>query len=207
MELIDLKTNTRNKTGKSASRAIRREGIVPAVFYGKKDPVLLSAIYGDLELALKKSRVPQVFINLIVDDGAEGKTAMVKECQIDPLSQQILHVDFYEIAMDQKIKLFVPVVLKGKAKGVEDGGHLQIIRRELEIKSLPADVPPNIEIDVTELGVGDSIHVNDIVPMPGVEIPADVNFTVVTIVATKAATDAQAAAQAGAEGDAAAAGA
>lgn len=202
MELVDLKANTKNKSGKAASKEIRREGSVPAIFYGKREPIMLSIPYKELDSAINKSKGPQVFINLIVDDAPEGKIAMVKECQIDPLSQKILHVDFYEIAMDKKIKLFVPVILKGKCKGVEDGGHLQIIRRELEIKALPADVPTHIELDVTELGLGCSIHVNDIVPMSGVEIPADVNFTVVTIVSTKGASDA---AQAGAEGEAASA--
>ncbi|MBU0991661.1 MAG: 50S ribosomal protein L25 [Proteobacteria bacterium] len=186
MELIDLKTNSRNASGTSGAKALRRKDIVPAILYGKQEPMLLSVGYGDLELVFKKSKTPQVFINLKID-GQTDRTAMIKEYQTDPVSQKILHVDFYEIAMDQKINLFVPVVVKGKAKGVEFGGMMQIIRRELEIRCLPANVPENIEIDVANLDIGDSVHVKDIVPPEGVGIPADVNFTVITVVAPKAA--------------------
>ena len=186
MELIELKTNTRTSKGKAAAKALRRDGKIPAILYGKKDPVMLLVDEGELELVFKKSKTPQVFTNLKIDDG-DNRFAMIKEYQVDPTSQSILHVDFFEIAMDQKINMFIPVTITGKSKGVEMGGMLQVIRRELEIRCLPTNVPEKIEIDVTSMNMGESVHVNDIVPPEGVEIPAEVNFTVVTIVAPKTA--------------------
>lgn len=191
MELIDLKTHTRTTKGKAAAKALRRDGKIPAILYGKKDPMMLWVDEGELELVFKKSKTPQVFTNLNIGDG-ENCSAMIKEYQTDPTSQSVLHVDFLEIAMDQEINMFVPVTTTGKSIGVEMGGMLQLIRRELEIRCQPANVPEKIVIDVTSLDVGDSVHVNDIVPPEGVEIPADVNFTVVTIVAPKTVTGSEA---------------
>ncbi len=180
MEFIELKANVRETTGKCNARALRRDGLVPAILYGKNDPVMLSVPYIDLENAFKESQTAQVFITLLLEGGS-SLSAMIKEYQVEPLERNLLHVDFYEIAMDQKISVKVPVTVTGKAIGVEMGGHLQIIRRVLEIKCLAQDVPENFELDVTDLDIGDSIHVKDIEPPEGIEIPFDVNFTVVTL--------------------------
>ena len=110
---------------------------------------------------------------------------MVKELQLHPVSRDFLHIDFYEIAMDRKIMVNVPITTTGKAKGVEIGGILQIIRRELEVQCYPLDVPESIEIDITNLDIGDSIHVGDIQRQNEVEFLDDENFTVVTIVSPK----------------------
>ena len=88
--------------------------------------------------------------------------------------------------MDRKIKVKVPVVTRGIAKGIDFGGMLQVIQREIEVLCLPVGIPKTIEIDIAELNIGDSIHVKDIVLPEGVEIPADVNYTVVTVLVTKA---------------------
>jgi len=104
---------------------------------------------------------------------------------LDPVSRNFLHVDFYEITMDRKIRVKVPVITKGKSKGVEIGGILQIIRRELEVQCLPLDVPESIEVDIMDLDMGDSIHVSDIPRQSEIEFLDDENFTVVTIVSPK----------------------
>lgn len=187
MEFIELKANVRTTTGKGPARALRRAGKVPAVLYGPKaDTVLLSVGFIDVEQALKKSAIGQVFVNLVIQNGnITARHAMIKELQIHPVSRNYLHVDFYEIAMDRKIRVRVPVVTKGKPRGVELGGMLQVVRRELEVLCLPQEVPEAIEVDVTELDIGDSIHVEEI-PLEGdVEILAEVNFTVVTILTPK----------------------
>ncbi|MBU2622226.1 MAG: 50S ribosomal protein L25, partial [Proteobacteria bacterium] len=103
-----------------------------------------------------------------------------------PVSRKYLHIDFYEIAMDRKIKVKVPVVTRGIAKGIDLGGMLQVVRRDIDVLCLPVGIPKAIEIDITELDIGDSIHVRDILLPEGVEIPADVNYTVVTVLVTKA---------------------
>ena len=187
MEFIELKANVRTTTGNGPARALRRAGKVPAVLYGPKtDPVLLSVDFIDVEQALKKSKIDQVFVNLVIQNGnMTTRHAMIKELQIHPVYRNYLHIDFYEIAMDRKIRVRVPVVTKGKPRGVEQGGMLQVVRRKLEVSCLPQEVPEAIEVDVTELDIGDSIHVEEI-PLEGdVEIPAEVNFTVVTILTPK----------------------
>ncbi|MBC2696094.1 MAG: 50S ribosomal protein L25/general stress protein Ctc [Desulfobacteraceae bacterium] len=188
MELIELKANIRNFVGKGQARALRRAEKIPAVLYGPEtEAVLLSVSVKDLEKALKKSTANQAILNLTIHNGENtSRPAMLKELQIHPVSRNYQHIDFYEISMDRKIKIKVPVAVKGKSQGVEEGGILQIIRRELEILCLPAEIPETIDIDITDLDIGDSIHVKEI-PLHGdIEIPADVNFTVITIVSPKA---------------------
>ncbi|MBU1713479.1 MAG: 50S ribosomal protein L25/general stress protein Ctc [Proteobacteria bacterium] len=188
MESIQLKAKVRKSVGNSPARVLRRGGEVPAVIYGPgKESVLLSVSVKDLENILKKTNVGQAILSLEIQNGdVSTRTAMIKELQIHPVSRKYLHVDFYEIAMDRKIRVKVPVVTQGIAKGIDFGGMLQVISREIEVLCLPLGIPKSIEIDITELDVGDAVHVRDIVLPEGVEIAADVNYTVVTILATKA---------------------
>ena len=188
MELIELKTNIRTTTGNGPARRLRRAGQIPAVFYGPgAESVLLSVDINDLGMVLQKGRIGQVLLNLVIQNDGETstKTVMIKELQIHPVSRNFLHIDFYEIAMDSKIVVNVPIITTGKSKGVEIGGILQIIKRELEVQCLPLDVPKSIEIDITDLNIGDSIHVGDIPRQNEVEFLDDENFTVVTIVIPK----------------------
>lgn len=186
MELHELKTNIRESTGNGYARALRRQGEMPAVLYGKGvEPVTLSVNTRDLELLLKKNRASQVLMNLVVGNTGTPRSAMIKELQVDPISRNFLHVDFYEVDMTKRIKVKVPVATTGNAKGVELGGILQLIRKELEVTCLPQEIPNSIDIDVTDLDVGDSIHINEVSAEENIEFLSDVNFTVVTVVAPK----------------------
>jgi large subunit ribosomal protein L25 len=188
LELIELKVNIRNSVGKGQARALRRTEKIPAVLYGPEtEPILLSVEISDLEKALKKSSASQALLNLTISNSENtSRTAMIKELQTHPVSRNYVHIDFYEISMDRKIRVKVPVTVKGKSRGVEEGGILQIIRRELEILCLPTAIPETIELDITDLDIGDSIHVKEIPLQGDIEMPADVNFTVITIVSPKA---------------------
>lgn len=192
MELIELKTNIRTSVGNSQARALRRKKQIPAVLYGRgKKTVLLSVYLSELERALKKSKTGQALLNLVVQNNETyTKPAIIKELQMHPVGRNILHVDFYEIDMNRKIKIKVPVVTKGKPKGVEQGGVLQIIRRELEVLCLPLEIPKSFEIDITDFDIGDSLHVKSIPLKDNIEIPADVDFTVLTIASPKAVEEA-----------------
>ncbi len=187
MELIELKADIRESSGNGPARVLRREGRIPAILYGPgKDSVKLSVSVSDLEKIIKERTKGHVFIDLVIGGEKKAKKqAMIKELQTNPATRDLLHVDFYEISMDRKIRVKVPVVVVGKAKGVEFGGMLQIISRELEVLCLPGEIPEMFEIDVTNLNIGDSIHVKEI-PLPAnIEIPAEVNFTVLTVVRPK----------------------
>lgn len=190
MDIIDFNATKRTLKGNGPARRLRREGSVPAVIYGPKmTPELLSVNSKALSKVLKTSSAGQALLSLNIDDDTSKRTVMIKELQNDPVSRTLLHVDFYEVDMDRKIRVNIPVIPVGKCKGVELGGMLQVIRRELEVLCFPADIPESIELDVTNLDVGESIHVEEI-PLEGdMEIPADVNFTVLTVLSPKVAEE------------------
>jgi len=186
LKFIDLNANKRTGKGNGPARQLRLKGMVPAVVYGPgKSPEMLAVNFRDLEKILKHSRTIQVLLNLHME-GGETRPAMLKELQMDPVTREVLHVDFYEIDPKRKIRMMIPVEPKGKAAGVEMGGMLQVIRRELEVLCLPGEIPETIELDVTALEIGGSIHVKDIPVEGGMEIPAEVNFTVITCLGKKA---------------------
>jgi large subunit ribosomal protein L25 len=136
-----------------------------------------------MEVLLNKVSPSQALLDLSFSGGgAEKRTVMIKELQIDPVKFKYLHVDFYEVKMDQQITTTVPVAAVGTSKGVEEGGVLQIIRRELEVNCLPGDIPEQIEIDITNLDIGDSVHVEDIRLGEKIEVPYETNFTILTVV-------------------------
>lgn len=187
MEKIELKATTRTTKGNSPARATRRAGRIPAILYGPAtEPLMLSLDAHEFDLLIKRGNIGQSILNLVIDDGKITKSAMVKELQTHPVSQAFLHVDLYEISMDRKIRVNVPVVTTGTSKGVELGGMLQLIRRELEVYCYPGAIPEAVTIDISELDTGDSVHVEDINLEGDVEIPYEVNYTILTIVSTKA---------------------
>ncbi len=182
MNTIELQAATRTTTGNGPARALRREGRVPAILYGPtSEPRMLSVGTHDIETIFKESSVSSSIFNLVIDGGKETKAAMVKELQTHPVDRHLIHIDFYAVDMTRKVRVFVPVVATGKSVGVERGGMLQIIRRELEVLCLPNAIPQTITVDITDLDVGQSAHVEDIQIGSEIELPHEVNFTVLTI--------------------------
>lgn len=190
MESLELQATVRTTKGNNQAKALRRGGNIPAVLYGPGAPtVSLFLNRLNLDTLLKKYPMSRLVFDLNIEgDTKSPRKAMVKEIQTHPVSRAILHADFYEVSAERKISVQVPVIAMGKSKGVEMGGMLQIIRRKLEVSCLPNQIPEAIRIDVTELGIGDVVHVKDIKPPEGVEIPAEVNFTVITVVGARAET-------------------
>jgi len=181
LELLELKANNRKETGNGPARRLRQEGRMPAVVYGNKtENILLSLNAKDIQTALKNRAGSHAIFNLILEEGSK-KTVMLKELQRHPISLVCLHADLYEIDMNRKIKTTIPVKTKGKAKGVEDGGILQIIRREIEIFCLPSEIPESIELDISGLDIGDSIHIDEVDLGANVEIPFEQKFTILTV--------------------------
>jgi len=190
---IELQAETRTTTGNGPARVLRREGRVPAILYGPAtEPRMLSVGTRDIETIFKESSVSRSIFNLVIDGGKETKAAMIKELQAHPVHHGLIHIDFYAVDMTRKVRVNVPVVTTGKAVGVEMGGMLQIIRRELEVLCLPHAIPQAITIDITSLDVGQSVHVEDIQMGSEVEIPHEVNFTILTISSLKKAEEAEA---------------
>ncbi len=191
MEFIDLKAEIRKGSGKIAARALRKTNSLPAVIYGAKtESFLVSVGTYDFSEIIRKNGSSGLFINLqISGDTKAARTVLLKELQMDTFKLKYLHADFQEIDMDTKISVLVPVETTGSSPGVEAGGLLQVIRRELELFCRPADTPDSVLIDVAALEVGDSIHVEDIVLGDDIDIPHEVDFTVITVVPPVASKD------------------
>jgi large subunit ribosomal protein L25 len=187
LEKIELQASVRKSTGNGPARVLRRAGQIPAVLYGRRtEPVLLSVNTKDFEQILKKGSFGQFILNLVIQNGKKvTRSTIIKELQTHPVSGNLIHIDFYEVDMKRQIKVMVPVVTTGKSVGVEEGGLLNIVRREVEVFCLPGDIPEAIEIDISELGIGDSIHLEDVPLGENVEVATDVNYTVVTVLSPK----------------------
>ena len=187
MEKIDLKASVRESVGNGPARVLRRAGQIPAILYGRNtEPVLLSVNSKELEQVLSKGSFGQFILNLVIQNGKQvTKAAMIKELQTHPVSGHLIHIDFYEIDMQRQIRVMVPVVTRGKSVGVEEGGMLNIVRREIEVFCLPGDIPESFQVDISELDIGDSIHLEDLPLGENVEVDSDVNYTVVTVLSPK----------------------
>jgi large subunit ribosomal protein L25 len=189
LELIKLNATQRKTSGKGAARKMRRNKTMPAVIYGPKmDPMMLCLDTIEFDKIIRDRGTSGLFLNLkIQGEDAKSKVVMLKDLQMDTYGIEYLHADFHQIDMDTLVTVSVPVVPKGVSKGVKDGGGmLQIIRRELEVICKPGDTPERIEIDVTDMDIGDAVHVEEIFLGDAVEIPHEVNFTVITIVPPEA---------------------
>ncbi len=141
---------------------------------------------------------------LKLDLGAEGKTsAILKQWQLDPVKESFLHADFYRIAMDVAIRVKVPVAVKGEARGVKtDGGILELIMRFIEVECLPGDIPERIEIDVTDLGINDSLRISNVLVNAKIKVLEDADQVVVHVIAVKEEAAPVAGAAPAAEGEA-----
>ena len=188
MEIPKLNATVRKAYGKGPTRSLRRDGKVPAVLYGRGVETEQLAIDSrDFEKLIKDAGAGTQLITLTIEgDTPQTKTVMIKELQNHPLNQQILHADFYEIAMDREIEVQIPIIPVGKAIGVENGGLMQIVRREIDAYCLPAHIPEAIEVDVSEMNIGDSLHMKEIELPEGVTIDPESDYTVITVVSPAA---------------------
>lgn len=185
LDLIKLDATQRTDSGKGAARRARREKRIPAVVYGAKmSPLMISLDTSVFDKIIRDQGTSGLFLNLkIQGDDPQVLVVMLKDLQMDPFGIEYLHADFQQIDMDTQVTVSIPIEVVGTSKGVKDGGGmLQIIRRELEVICKPADTPDKIEIDVTHMDIGDAVHVEEIDLGADVQIPHEVNFTVITVV-------------------------
>ncbi len=186
MKTVELNVAVRHKTGKEIARKLRNQGLIPAIIYGPgSEPVPLAVKANELKRVLYRYRGEQILFNLTLEDNGSTtqKMALVKELQYHPVTDEILHVDFYEISMEREVEVEVPIELVGKAKGVEAGGHLQQLLHTMTVACLPGAIPDKIQVDVSGLEVGDVLHVRDLTPPEGVRYLDNPDEPVVTILA------------------------
>jgi large subunit ribosomal protein L25 len=192
MASANLSVTKRDSSGKGVARSLRKDGRVPAVIYGHgREPQTLSINTRDLEKLLEHISAENTVIDLDVD-GTASRT-LIREIQRHPFKRQILHVDFQELVAGEKVIVRVPVILVGVPDGVRmDGGILDQTMRELEVEVDPANIPNHIEVDVTKMVIGSSMHVSDITLPEGVEVVAEEDASVAVVSAPRAAVEAAA---------------
>jgi large subunit ribosomal protein L25 len=182
METIALVVTMRDTGGKRGARALRREGRVPGVLYGPKRPVLTVALDAK-EFSKKVATVEGSHLLRLESSHPElsGRLAIVKEMQRDPVSAAVVHADLYEVDLETKLRVRVALHFVGKADGVEKGGILQPIQRDVSVLCLPTDIPDFIEVDVSPLGIHEAVHLSELKVPNGVELEYDNDEPVVTV--------------------------
>ena len=200
MEAI-LEATARDTFGKNEARRTRRAGRVPAVVYGpptNKGPVEATPIAvepKELMRILHSESGANTLISLKLRDGGDARV-LVKEYQLDPVTHEVLHADFYRVAMDRTLRVTIPVMVSGEPKGVKlQGGLLEFVRREIEIECLPADIPEHVEIDVSDLEVHQGVRVRDIATDPKWTPISEPELMLVHVIVPKAEEAAAAAAE------------
>jgi large subunit ribosomal protein L25 len=182
MQRIEIEVNRRAVSG--AARVLRRTGALPGIVYGAGGADVPVAV--DLRVFERSglSRAGSHIVRFASGDAdLNGNMAIIREVQINPLSGRAIHVDFLRIDVNKPVDASVPLAFVGKPAGVVEGGILQPLRRELEVRALPDRLPDKIEVDVSALQIGDSIHIADLKLPEGVEaLDVQENFTLVTVV-------------------------
>lgn len=186
MAEIVLNAKPRERTGKGAARAYRNDGLIPAEYY--------SARHDNLHLLLNRREFDTLLstafslLELEVEGEKNKKLCIVKDMQFHPVRGNVLHVDFQGVVRGEKLTVNVPFVLTGTAEGVKSGGILEHLVREIEVECLPKDIPEKLEYDVTNLQIGDSIHISDL-DYPQFKILNDPEETIVQVIASRVAQE------------------
>lgn len=182
MKTLDIKGVKRTEIGKKGTKKVRNEGSVPCVIYGGKENIHFSADVKEFNGLIFS---PNTHIAKIAVEG-KSYEAIMKEVQYHPVSDEILHIDFLQVAKDKKVTVGIPVELKGFPIGVKDGGKLALELRKLKAKAFPQNLPEVFEVDVEELGLGKTIKVRDL-NYEGVELVDFANTVVASVKLTRAA--------------------
>jgi len=178
-----LKAEERKEKGTSLAKKLRREGYLPAVAYGRGEgPILVKVPFSELQRLSKEAKGESVLIELRI--GRKKHLTVLKEVQRDVVTGEPLHLDFHILHKGEKVSVTIPIVLVGKAKGEKKGGVVEQLLREIEIRALPRDIPPHIEVDISELDIGDTIHVRD-VSLENVEIITEPEAGIATVLAPR----------------------
>jgi large subunit ribosomal protein L25 len=182
METIKLTAAKREGAGKGDARKLRATGFIPGILYGPEiEPAPISVNALELGAMFRQQGSSSRLINLDFNGEKNGRMVIIREIQRDPVTGVFRHIDLYQVSMTKKLNITARITLVGTPAGVKLGGILQHIIRDLDIYCLPSDIPDKIEVDVSELEIGDSVHVKDIV-LDKVEILSNPTRAVATVV-------------------------
>ncbi|HMI43536.1 MAG TPA: 50S ribosomal protein L25/general stress protein Ctc [Gemmatimonadaceae bacterium] len=202
MATVSLSANARDGKGKGAARSLRSQGQVPAVIYGHgRQPQPLALNARDLDKLLSHIQAESTVIEVTV--GGQTAKTLIREIQRHPIKRQILHVDFQALVAGEKVTVSIPIVLLGVPEGVRlEGGVLDQTLREIEIEVDPSNIPDHVEYDITNMVIGDSVHISDLKVPEGVEVIDDPETSVAVLAAPRAVIEEVAAVAEPVEGEA-----
>ncbi|MGD2154392.1 MAG: 50S ribosomal protein L25/general stress protein Ctc [Gemmatimonadales bacterium] len=179
---LTLQAKSRTETGKGAARTLRRQGYVPGVIYGHGEQTRACQIERkQIEKLIMSGSHESQIIDLKLDGGA-ASSVLIREVQVHPYRPEVLHIDFLTVRKGEKVKLEVPVRLVGVAPGVKEGGIMEHLRHDVEIRCIPSKIPEALELDISGLDIGDSITVADLRVPDEVEILTDAAATIASVV-------------------------
>lgn len=186
MKSVPLTAHARTVGGRNAVKQLRESGRVPTVMYGRKQASRsLEVATRDLDLVIGHSASENILVDLEITGESLRRLALVQEVQHDPLSGAILHVDFHEVAADEKVTLQIPLESVGVPAGVKEGGVLEHVLFKVKVRALPEHLPAVLEVDVSQLGLGSVLHLGEIPAPEGVEILGDKKVPVLAVAAPR----------------------
>ncbi len=178
MSEIVVEAKIRRDIRKKA-KSVRNDGYIPGIFYGHgEENIPIQTTITNLRPVVYTSDTHIISLKL---DNGETKTCIIRDIQFDPITDKIVHIDLLALRSDEKVTMEIPISLKGTAKGVKDGGMVQHVLHRIEVKCFPKDIPEHIDVEITNLEIGDSIHVKSL-SIPNVEILEDEESTIVSVV-------------------------
>lgn len=188
MERLKLSADLRETGKKGVNRRLRKQGAIPAILYGRGEkPVPLAVNLKDFTTKMKGTAGTNVLIDLDFKgrDAKEPLVVMLKDYQTDVIRHVITHIDLMKIDLKEKVLVKIPLHVVGKSVGVIKGGLVELVRRDVEVKCLPGNIPQRLDIDITELDIGHSLHVKDLALPEGVEAAMSEDLTIVSVVAPR----------------------
>lgn len=177
---IELNVETRD-SGKSSSRALRAQRRVPAIIYGATENANVSVYEGDIIKYNVRNFENALFNLKSADKGAQGKVVLMKDVQVHPVTRKPLHVDFFALDLNKTVRIFVEVALTGKPIGLSEGGLLNVVNRQIEVECLPTEIPDSLSADISNLGLGDALHVSDLQVPKGVKLISGAELTIAVV--------------------------
>jgi large subunit ribosomal protein L25 len=196
MERVSIAAEKREAHGKGVARSLRRDGKVPAVLYREGRALSITLSRKELAKLINTAAGEQVMVDLQFT-GGEKKLALLKDVQVDPIKGELLHSDFFEVSLTEKVRVSLHVTTVGEPIGVKrDAGILQHTLREVEVECLPDDIPGKVEVDISKLEVGQSVHVSDLQFKEGIKVLTDPGDVIVTVISPVVEEVAPAAAEA-----------
>ncbi|HZD59939.1 MAG TPA: 50S ribosomal protein L25 [Anaerolineae bacterium] len=181
MEIAELTAEKREIVGKESSKKLRREGKVPAILYSDGEATAITVNAREFSALAHSKTGTNVIIKLKIADAKAQPSAIIKEVQRNPVRDEYFHIDFQKIAMDEKITAMVPISIVGEAAGVKTGGLIEHQLWEIELAGMPSNMPSSIEVDVSELDIGDTFHVKDIQLPSGIDVLTDPSTTILIV--------------------------